>query len=1287
MIHLAVTVEPNNAGFAIAGGTVTYTHEVVNTGPNSDSYELTPTSELGWQVELIDPTTGGVIAVDANGDGSWDGGGVNTGSLAPGESARYRLRVSVPGGTATDTLQSATLTAVSDRNPAVSDLATDETTVVDSLDLGPVELVPDHSGVVTSPGSIAYTHSITNNTGATDTFDLFTSDTLSGSGWTSTIYNDSNGDGVYTAGIDVAIANTLALADGQLQTVFVVVDAPLGVSPGDANVTAFSAFSRNDPTMFFDSTADTTTVVPAEDLDLSGGGTLLVDPGDSPVFPGTLRNLSADDDRYNLTLTPSIFADGEPGDDNLPHPTYLVIDTDSDGDPDLEIARDDDGDGVWDFVDPLYDLIDGNGLPGADGNPDVAVLAGGLLAYELQRPVDPSQLAYRDPITLSAESQNSGQVDSATPVNLLAAATHALIAGFDVLRYGSDRVVEWRTASEVGTVVFELYRAAGGEWRKLGPDLAALLHFPQGGTYRFLDTSTGSEDEAVYLLAEVDHRGRRSLHGPLRTSLEDSAELAAEAAAALVAAGGYSARPHTSLIRQAPPPATSPPPPAKAGGSPRVKLRSSADGLYFVDAADLAAALGESLATVQAWITGGGLRLLTASAAVDLCPQQPLGPGEIFSDGFESGDLCAWQPQDPAAVTVPWLPAAGASGLYYYAEAIDSIYTEDNVYWLEPGPGRHMTTRDGGAPPPAGGDVFVKNLHLEQEFYPMTAAIQDPDSDFWFWEFFFGGGGGKTFNLDVPSPASTGSAGLTVHFHGETQAADVDPDHHVAVRLNGTPIGDTYWDGGTAHQASFGFDPALLGDGANTVEIEAFLEPGVAFDLLYFEAFDLTYERLYRAAAGRLTAGADGHAVLSFEGFSGPQVEVFEITDPLNPRRLTNLHVDDLDGAYRFSFTSPDPAARFLALPLAGAGIPTIEADQPSSLSSAENRSEYLVIAADGLEAAAEELAALRRDSGLEAAAVRLEDVYDEFSGGVVSPWAIRDLLAWARDNWALAPRYVVLAGDSSFDYKDRLGAGEALLPAPMWRTPDGLFPSDHRLVDLDGDDGVPEIALGRLPALTGAELAAYVAKLAAWESSTGGWKRRTAWVADNIDKGGEFVGDSEVLIALLPPALDTERIYIDQLGEAAARAEVLDTFADGVLLVSYLGHGGLDRLADEGLLLTTDVPALGNQERAPVVTAFTCSVGRFDFPGFDTLAETLVMHDAGGAVALWAPTGLAFNAEGVILGRDFLRLTLDHSGQTLGEAVGQTLGAYLTAGEPDLYIPYIYTLIGDPAIRLGSGE
>ncbi|MEM7349305.1 MAG: C25 family cysteine peptidase, partial [Acidobacteriota bacterium] len=508
--------------------------------------------------------------------------------------------------------------------------------------------------------------------------------------------------------------------------------------------------------------------------------------------------------------------------------------------------------------------------------------------------------------------------------------------------------------------------------------------------------------------------------------------------------------------------------------------------------------------------------------------------------------------------------------------------------------------------------------------------------------------------------------------------------------LNGTPIGSGTWDGSTAHQLDLSFDQTLLADGDNTVEVHAPADTGIEAEIFYLEAIDLVYQRSYRAVDDQLVVSAGGHTVVTLEGFTRDDITVLEITEPGRPRRVVNTRIESSGGGFSVSFAPSSSQARYIALPLDTAASAGIVVDQPSNLYEANNRGEYLVIAAAGLEASGSDLAQYRASQGLESQSVRLQDIYDEFNRGVVSPWAIRDFLRHATAVWQVPPRWVVLAGDSSFDFKDRLGFGGNLLPAPMASTPEGLFPSDHRTVDLSGDDGVPEVAVGRLPVRTEGALAAYLAKLQAYEAATGAWRGRTVWVADAVDEGGEFIKDSESLIDLAPFDLDVDRVYVDLLGPAAARQQLLDDIDDGAALIHFLGHGNLMQMGDDaGLLLTSDVPSLTNAERQPILTAMTCALGRYDRIFFDTLSESLVLQDGGGVIALWAPTGFSFNAEAVQLAEGFLPSFFEGSSagsgpDTLGEAVAESLANYLAnAEEPRAFIPFVYTLLGDPVVRL----
>ena len=124
-----------------------------------------------------------------------------------------------------------------------------------------------------------------------------------------------------------------------------------------------------------------------------------------------------------------------------------------------------------------------------------------------------------------------------------------------------------------------------------------------------------------------------------------------------------------------------------------------------------------------------------------------------------------------------------------------------------------------------------------------------------------------------------------------------------------------------------------------------------------------------------------------------------------------------------------------------------------------------------------------------------------------------------------MAPRYVVLAGDGSMDYKDNLGYGGNLIPSRMVSTPDGLSASDNYLADVNGDH-VPEIAIGRLPVTTPDELLTVINKIKTYESTPG--NKKVVLLADTPDaEAGDFIADSEALAAVFPASYTLNKIYL----------------------------------------------------------------------------------------------------------------------------------------------------------------
>jgi len=144
----------------------------------------------------------------------------------------------------------------------------------------------------------------------------------------------------------------------------------------------------------------------------------------------------------------------------------------------------------------------------------------------------------------------------------------------------------------------------------------------------------------------------------------------------------------------------------------------------------------------------------------------------------------------------------------------------------------------------------------------------------------------------------------------------------------------------------------------------------------------------------------------------------------------------------------------------------------------------------------------------------------------------------------------------------------------------------------------------------------------------------------------------------------------------------MFDAWNDGALFVNYFGHGGLDRLASEGLLKGDDITTLRNSNKTPVVTAMTCLIGRFELPGFDCLAESLLLKEGGGAVAVWAPSGLALNERSEQLAKKFYNVIFEAQTNVLGDAIIEAMRYYHNAGLPS-HVLRVFNFLGDPAMVL----
>ena len=353
-------------------------------------------------------------------------------------------------------------------------------------------------------------------------------------------------------------------------------------------------------------------------------------------------------------------------------------------------------------------------------------------------------------------------------------------------------------------------------------------------------------------------------------------------------------------------------------------------------------------------------------------------------------------------------------------------------------------------------------------------------------------------------------------------------------------------------------------------------------------------------------------------------------------------------------------------------------ADMPSDLLNRHNNPDYIIIAPDELIEGAHYLADYRKKKGLKVTVVNVEDIMDEFNYGLSSPKAIKSFLTYAYNNWEKPPKYVLLIGDSTYDYRDSLNYGENLVPTMVVSTPMGLFTSDNTLADVNSDH-IPDIAIGRLPVLSPEELMDVTDKIIAFERNA---DNRILMLADNADSGGDFPADSDELTAIFPSNYLTRKIYLSEYTVDDARRMLFDKINTGTSIINYFGHASSSTLAAEKFLDINDVASLSNINRPFIINGMTCLMGLYAYPGLDSLSETLMLKKDGGAAAVWAPSGLAFHFDSKALDEFFFTTALMKRERILGSSILKSFRSFYNSGGPT-YLLDIYNLQGDPAMKL----
>ncbi|MGH9822860.1 MAG: C25 family cysteine peptidase, partial [Blastocatellia bacterium] len=771
--------------------------------------------------------------------------------------------------------------------------------------------------------------------------------------------------------------------------------------------------------------------------------------------------------------------------------------------------------------------------------------------------------------------------------------TAVAIEWFKAETHGNTVRLKWRTGYEVDNLGFNVYRDLNGERVKVNPSLvagSALITrsstlLTAGRTYAWFDNVHDQDRSALYWLEDIDLHGKRTWHGPVGVeSSADSENLAADSGRAMLLTElGRGQNQGERIVTQ---------PSLDAGMPDSEELKTTAN--LTTQSSTLA-----GMPAIKISVRTNGWYSVTKQSlvALGLDPQADPRTLQMFLIGNE--------------IPISVLGTSSAYTIEFYGMGANTESTDLQVYWLIWGfqQGMRMPVVQGSGSNSSATSFPYTVQVLERSVYFPGVLNGDKEN-------FFGSAVTPAEATDASIPVtnldvtSTSPVTLQVALQAVT-----DVEHQVQVSFNGTTVGDASFSGITDGVATFSVPGNLVKQGANDVSLLALAGDS---DISLIDSVSLTYRHTLMADGNSLQLATLGSQILTIGGFTNPNIRAFDITNPNSAIQLSGI-VKQVGASFSIIFSDPSPGSRTV-LAFSNDRVrsaASLDYNTPSNWGQPGHGADMVIITQRAFFPNLAPLVARRSSQGLTVAVIDVVDLYDEFNFGQKDPQAIKSFLAYASANWRPAPRWVLMAGDASYDPKDYLGFGDFdLVPSKLIATQQLETASDDWFVDFTGA-GLPSMAIGRLPVRTTQQTDLMVGKILAYEN-TG--QRGGALLVTDVSDDYNFAGESLLVKPLLPATLGTTTI--DRGTDATADSDLINAINQGQKIVNYAGHGSVDIWRGD-LLTDSSALSLINGQNLPFFSLMTCLNGAFNDPVLDSLAESLLKAPQGGAVAVWASSGI----------------------------------------------------------------
>jgi len=378
---------------------------------------------------------------------------------------------------------------------------------------------------------------------------------------------------------------------------------------------------------------------------------------------------------------------------------------------------------------------------------------------------------------------------------------------------------------------------------------------------------------------------------------------------------------------------------------------------------------------------------------------------------------------------------------------------------------------------------------------------------------------------------------------------------------------------------------------------------------------------------------------------------------------------------------------------------------------------EYVIVTNDEMAPAFQQLADWKTASGVPAVVRTVSFIRQQYPRGADDGERIRDFIRDAYTRWGT--KWILLGGDTDViptrlvytTYYDPQFIATDLYYSCLdgnWNADgDSLFGEgrvSYPVAYGDSADLLPEVYVGRLPALTAADAELLVAKALTYEKEpVADYLENMLFFAEVLFPQDWVPGETASLDGAamvetdILPILDTvpnihhARLYENYTSPSwrpgalpESRLIVIDSLNQGYNLAVHIGHGyrNVMHVADDNLT-GADASALTNGDRLINLYATNCSSASIDYP---CIAEALMKAPAGGTVSIVGSTRYDFPTTGQQYQEVYFQLLFQDSVSAVGELHAEQKVPFVSLSEYNgthRWTQMALVLLGDPELRL----